>query len=205
MMIINCIISNNVGTVGGGMWSENQTTARIVNCVFYKNTAFVGSAIRCANRGTPVISNTIFAENIGCAIYEELWEGVPDASDPITTNCLFFNNTGGILRDADTLITHTDVATLNGLAEASGNIEGNPLFRNAAGGDFRVLYGSPCIDAGIVPGTTDSDFLSHYRPFDVHSLGAEGTGTEFDIGPHEFGAGPPPVTSSRPDSWTLYE
>jgi hypothetical protein len=52
--------------------------------------------------------------------------------------------------------------------------------------DFHTAEDSPCTDAGGATGVPDADLDGYPRPMDVPMRGAEGTGTEYDIGPYEF-------------------
>ena len=73
---------------------------------------------------------------------------------------------------------------------AGGNITGTPLFRNAAGGDYRQCPGSPTINAGTNTGVSLTALDGQARIID---------GTA-DIGADEFSGAPcptaPPVTST---------
>lgn len=68
---------------------------------------------------------------------------------------------------------------------------GDPMLANLAGYDYHLLPGSPCVDAGVDPGTAASGFsllpIAQY----VHPLGSE-TRTSvgvIDIGAYELGGG----------------
>jgi len=67
------------------------------------------------------------------------------------------------------------------LGYTSNNAEGDPLFTNAAGGDFTLLPTSPAIDAGMDVSLV-LDYAGNVVPFDAH-----GTRTpNFDIGAYEY-------------------
>ncbi|MBQ6616351.1 MAG: carboxypeptidase regulatory-like domain-containing protein [Thermoguttaceae bacterium] len=66
---------------------------------------------------------------------------------------------------------------------ASGtNRWANPLFRNASAGDYYLMAGSPCIDAGTSDGAPETDITGAPRANDPYS-GREGV---VDIGAYEF-------------------
>ena len=82
-------------------------------------------------------------------------------------------------------VSHSNFRTVDGtLAAGSGsNQSGDPLFADAAGGDFHPLTGSPLIDAGT------SDSAS--GPSDLDGR-ARTLGAAPDIGTYEFPPPPPP-------------
>ena len=63
-----------------------------------------------------------------------------------------------------------------------GNIDANPLFVNAAGGNFRLQAGSPCIDAGTNTGAPTDDIEGNPRPID----GDGDTIAVTDMGAYEY-------------------
>jgi hypothetical protein len=77
-----------------------------------------------------------------------------------------------------------------------GNIDMDPLFVDAVGGDLRLRAGSPCIDAGsnaAVPAGVLTDLLGLPRFFDDSNTldcqwvpGTCGTAPIVDMGAHEF-------------------
>ena len=60
--------------------------------------------------------------------------------------------------------------------DGGGNIDADPLFLNAAGGDLHIQSGSPCIDAGTSSGAPDDDLDGNPRP----------SGSGYDMGAYEY-------------------
>src|SRR6185436_12351386 len=83
-------------------------------------------------------------------------------ADPTVQNNLFFSNPNGVYFDEAT----TSIASgssLNALAEADNNIDGDPLFENAGAGDYSITETSPARDAGILAGSPAFDKDSQIR------------------------------------------
>jgi hypothetical protein len=74
---------------------------------------------------------------------------------------------------ASTSITYSNV---RGSFPGTGNINTDPLFVDAAGGDYRLQAGSPCIDAGDPATTLTEDIDGNSRP----------AGSGYDMGAYEY-------------------
>jgi len=138
--INNCLITDNsTSNYGGGIHCTGNSTA-ITNCTITNNSAgSKGGGIYCYY-SSPAVKNCIFANNTKHAIYE-----YPSSSDPAVSYCLFYGNPDGDYYDYDTSSTLTGADAINSLAEASDNIDGNPLF---ATDGYHLKPFSPCINTG---------------------------------------------------------
>ena len=184
-VISNCLLVGNSATdFGGAMTFTYESGILVSNCTIVDNTATNRGGGICLHDSDGSIVNTIFVNNNKHAIYEN-----DTNSDPTVRNCLFYNNPDGVYFN-EGLVTIADATGPDGinalLAEADGNIEGNPVFVNAAAGDYHIGLFSPCVDAGTATGAPSTDIDGESRPVDVPDKGADGTGTEYDIGADEI-------------------
>ncbi|MCP4708123.1 MAG: DUF5123 domain-containing protein, partial [Planctomycetes bacterium] len=118
--VVNCVIGNNSTQSGGGFWINNSALT-LLNSTIAGNDAAEGSALAFNN---------------------------PDStSSTVITNCILWNGGGEILNNGGSAVTviYSDVA---GSYYGEGNIDADPNFVDANNGDFGLLAGSGCIDAG---------------------------------------------------------
>jgi parallel beta-helix repeat protein len=143
--ILNCVISRNIGAdMGAGMYVKDSSSPSLVNCTFSDNFASItGGGIQNWD-SNPVLINCTFSGNsatyFGGGIY------FADGS-PALTNCILWGDTPEevYIFGGAPVITYSDI---QGGFTGEGNIDADPLFADAANGDFHLLRDSPCIDAG---------------------------------------------------------
>jgi len=132
--IINCIISGNSSTDYTGaiyyFYSDKNTSITLQNCTVSGNSSNGWGGIA-TSLGSYFLNNCIFENNENHAIYELI-----EHSDPVVSHCLFYNNPNGDYYDFDSIPhTITGANEINMLPNASGNVEGDPLFvMNSPGG-----------------------------------------------------------------------
>ncbi len=171
-----CVFKNNIATAYGGgkclgesvncVYSENSTTAsyyggvgggqyrgNVINCTFYNNTG--GGGYYGSNAGYGGVGNNDFV-----------------------VSCVFSGNSCDIYGSPS--VTHSCYADSTG-GEMDGNISADPLFFNPAEGDFRLRYGSPCVDAG------HEYWLSYYSMEDIRGV-SRPQGAGVDMGAYEQNA-----------------
>jgi len=183
--IVNNVISGNTAT---GMHSAYQgrgaavyiagASPTLVNNTIYGNTGSGGNhgAVQLAGSAQPNLTNNILANNSGYAITEE----VTTADASTLQRNLFWSNGRGAYYDADRARGIKSGLQLNTLlAEASGNMLGDPRFVAAGTADFRLAAGSFAVDVGASGGVVPADDLTG---------AARPAGTRPDVGAYESDA-----------------
>jgi len=149
--IWDCVISNNVATRGGAIFGgvyhrcrieENRATVSGVNrygtcydCLLARNTGWATA------EGAKLYNCTVTANDRG--INQFATEYVRN----FVNNCIVFGNTLGDVA-AGTGVYVTNSCTGGALQPGAGNIAADPLFVDAANGDYRLRADSPCKDTG---------------------------------------------------------
>jgi hypothetical protein len=171
---------------GDGIKVGAGSSVNVENNVIYENNldgiAFEGLA------GT-MVNNTIVSnggDGIGCSS----GDGVM-----IKNNIIVSNRSYGIScnpsSDPETCYNNLwDNLTDNysGCSPGTGDISGNPLFKDSVGCDFHMTSGSPCIYAGTSDGAPEFDLDGNGRYDDPNTdpNTGGGTDTDYDIGACEY-------------------
>jgi hypothetical protein len=215
-LVEGCVFEGNhtagvleFGGPGAGMYNSDSSPT-VVGCAFVDNDAgYEGGAVTNAG-GEPVIDSCVFRGNTahfqGGAVFNS-------GSSPIITNCTFRGNssdyvggaiavfdesaptvTGSILWDnsPDEIYVETDAdcgvsfSDCSGGFSGEGNIDADPLFVDAEGGDLHLQAGSPCIDAADGAAAPEFDIEGNERVDDPDTPNT-GVGPPWaDMGAYEF-------------------
>jgi len=176
--LVNCIFSKNSAEYGGVMWTSNNweigsgTHPELINCSLVGNSAVFGNALACT---------------------EGYFEVIP--SDIHLTNCILWNG-GNEIWNSDGSTIRISYGDIQGGWSGPGanNINVNPNLADADNGDFHLLAGSQCIDAGdnsAVPAGITADLDGKPRFSDDPDTTDTGNGTPpiVDMGAYEFAGG----------------
>ncbi|UCF44435.1 MAG: right-handed parallel beta-helix repeat-containing protein, partial [Planctomycetota bacterium] len=195
--VTNCIFSGNSATDrGGGMYNYDNSNPNVTNCIFTDNTAAnYGGGMSNGQNSNTMVTNCIFhgneATTNGGGMYNY------DNSNPILTNCILWGNVNGQIAGNWGTVNYS---CLQGSLPPSGtgNIDADPLFVDAGGGNLRVKVGSPCVDAGdnnSVPAGVTTDLDGNPRVVD-----GDWNGTDIvDMGAYELP--PPHIHNITQNTW----
>jgi hypothetical protein len=218
--LMKCVFQGNTTLEnGGGMSLEEECSPVLENCTFAGNKAEMdGGAIICHTDCHPGLNYCTFADNesefdgggmyIGPGCFINVYSSIfwDDAPDEIQDN------------SGNTNLYSCDIEG-GWTGSGSGNIDDNPLFAkpgywdgdNWVKGDYHLLGGSPCIDAGTVAG--DDDIDNESRPqdggYDIGSdefLDSDGDGLGDWSETNTFGTYPDDPDSDddlMPDGWEV--
>jgi hypothetical protein len=198
--VTNCIFtSNRAYDDGGGMYND-ASSPTVTNCIFYGNNA-EGSAYNAGggmynyNNSDPTLTNCTFYSNSA----EEVAGGIYNYDNQTVTNCILWYNTGAEIAGEWGTVNYS---CLQGtLPPGTGNINADPLFVDAGGGNLRLeVVGSPCVDTGdnnSVPAGVTTDLDGNPRVVDGDRDGND----IVDMGAYEL---PPPLIINNITQNTWY-
>jgi len=146
VVLRRCLIAGNVGVGFGG-----QSTVS-------------GAGLHAGPGSAPVLERCTIADNtiLYPGQFGENFGGVGGSAT--LADCIVRGNDATEVASGCT-VRYSDV---QGGFTGTGNIDAVPLFVNAAGGDYHLQAGSPCIDAGdpagVDPDGTRTDMGAFFRP-----------------------------------------
>jgi len=196
----NIIISNNSAGSGGGVYSDSASPISLKNVLISGNAAtnyggagIAGISADLSLSNVTIVDNSAHG-NGGGAVHSD-GGGINMSYTTLKiTNSIIYGNTpkeinliGSDHYGSSTITsTYSDIqggeagiviegdVTVNWL---DGNIDADPLFADAANGDYSLSADSPCIDAGTPDDAPETDLEGTYRPQDAG----------YDMGAYEYG------------------
>ncbi len=164
---------------GGGI-DIFESSPTITNNLIINNDADAGGGIACDGSSPIIINNTIVDNTAfdGAGIY------CLNTNSPYVANTILWDNNGAEI-DLDNASITVEYSDIEGGYTGTGNINADPLFLDAAGADYHLQAGSPCIDSGIYTSAVLNDIDGNARP----------QGAAYDIGAYEYVATEDTVTA----------
>ena len=176
LVVRNCVIAANRAQDGGGAYYGTLN-----NCLLTENSAATSGG---GASGSTLNNCTVAGNTAG--VYAGGISNITDLSRPY--NCIIWSNlleSGATDDCSHTQSFYVYNTCALGLTAENGNISVNPLFVDAAAGNYRLQTNSPCIDRGsntYAPNLPDLDGNARMVDGDTN-----GTAT-VDMGAYEFGS-----------------
>ncbi len=200
-IVNNLILDNWVDNYyGGGIGLYQCYNGLVANNVIAGNySRDSGSGIVCGAPGSMEILNNTLHNNYGPG--GNIHIRMPSGGSYSMKNNIVVSSGIGITVDSggSVYIGNNDVYANSvdyiGVTVPPTDISGDPMFANAASGDFHILPGSPCINSGDTSAWTSTYLALAGKDMDGE---ARIQGGIVDIGADEFDVQPPVVVSTNP-------
>lgn len=154
----NVIKGNSAEGDGGGIWLHHSGFGIVQNNVISENSAIdYGGGICCISSQALWVSNSTISRNaagFGGGIFCD------SNSSSYISNSIFWGDSATVEGDEILVMGEFKFFTycdIQGGWQGEGNVNADPLFVDPENGDFHILEGSPCIDAGDPSSPYDPD------------------------------------------------
>ncbi len=177
-VVENCMVIGNGPNAKGIYCYGCSPETYIINCHIVGNRPSSASGAIYIYHGTPVILNCLIADNQGNGIY---FDGATDSklfNNNIWNNDIVFHGSGPVLF-GENVTTNANGDS----CDPYSNILFDPMFVDTSSGDYRLLPGSPCLDAGIEFIVISDDTV--WAPHDDYDGTFRPYGSRWDIGVYE--------------------
>ena len=188
--VTNCDFHGNTGSDGAGMYNIDFSHPTVVNCTFRGNmSSHTGGGMSNRRQSNPTVINCTFNGNTATVAGGGIFNG---GGLTTVTNCVLWGDSPPEISTEGVAVVVVTYSNVQGGFPGAGNIDADPLFRDAPNGDLRPQAGSPCIDYGdsLVAGLAATDFDGNPRQVnDVCTLDPScGFGPPVDMGAFEYQA-----------------
>lgn len=174
--VVNCLIFNNKTEVnGGGICCDDDCEMLLVNCLIRGN-----ETLRPYGHGGGIFVNYSQVDVVNCTIVENrageeggaIW-ACSNSAVQVAGSIVRGNIPDQIWEDYPQVVVASH-SNIEGGYPGTGNIDSDPLFADAAKGDYHITFGSPCRDVAASTGWGffASDFEGDPRPaFEAADMG----------------------------------
>jgi hypothetical protein len=198
-----CTLSGNSANAGGG-----AAYALVENCVVSNNASIAsggGGVFQCALNNCLLTGNSANTNAGGgalggmlsnCTLTENQANSGGGAESAVLNNSIIYLNHAPTGENINACTMNYSCTTPLP-ATGTGNIDADPVFVDVVGGNFRLDYTSPCINAGnnaLVVDPSDWELDGNPRI----------SGGRVDMGAYEFQGGAAPVITVQPQSQTVH-
>ena len=200
-VLTRCQFLSNSAVVGGGL-ATGYSSPTLTNCIFWNNTSSFNSSGGFSGGGAMSLGPMYIGSNatvrnctiVGNRSMTGSTGGILVSGSANIANCIvhFNEGPGGAMGLGNNLSgASATYSCVQGGLVGTGNIGGDPLLVNLAGGDVRLTSSSPCADAGsnaLVPAGTTTDLYGNARFADDPTVADTGVGNIpiVDMGAHEL-------------------
>jgi len=101
-----------------------------------------GDGLTCVDQGGPRLEHCTVADNAGVGIHV-----VDDFLSVLLESCIVSGNGDDIFPPGTVLANYSNIGDGDAVP-GDGSISVDPLFMDSAAGDYRLRFGSPCVDTG---------------------------------------------------------
>ncbi len=181
---------NTTGIAGGCIYVGSQAQLYLANCLFVENQV-KSSVVAHAVGGAVQAVNITCTNNLAASPRSfELASG----SSLWLSNAILWNGGDEILSDATSTMTVQWSLIQNTAVSGEGILSADPLFVSPADGDYHLLEGSPCIDAGCGLDAPLLDYEGNGRWDDPDSANRSNCAVSWiDLGVFEYLDAPDPI------------
>ncbi len=181
--------TNTATNNGAGLYNSNTSSPTLTNVIFVGNTASNNGGGLYNSSSSAILTNVTFSGNdarMGGGLYN--WSGAVTLA-----NCILWGDQPAEIAEVSSSTinaTYSDIQRDSGVYGGVGNINADPRFVDAAGGNLRLQRDSPAIDAGnnaAVPAGLLHDLDGRPRFVDIPGVPDTGSGTPpiVDMGAYE--------------------
>jgi hypothetical protein len=174
--ITGATVMSNTAEVGGGVFLDGTRDGVVANCIIVGNRATAQGAGVMLNAGGSLVNSTVVANRDGMA---GVVVGTGTTLMTLTNNIIVSHEVGLRNRSAlsPTLLTNdlwSNELNYSGVVTGATDLHVDPLFVDAAAGDYHLTAASRLIDAGTLLSDVKTDFDGDPRPIGAsHDVGAD--------------------------------